>query len=183
MGRYLKEKLPFGPISSSSSFHLMPWPLQQSCVGHDTCFGLMKTDNEGLGSWVGIWKGQTDDRGSRQLAGKSLCRAAVFSMLPSQCMGGTQKWGRLCFSSAGKPAFGPQHLKMMLSWVGLAVAFWWLGSLPRGFLVVGSLPRGVGGQLCWEGKWRLGEYVHTRGQQGEKEGGEDEKLIAAKKVA
>lgn len=49
--------------------------------------------------------------------------------------------------------------------------------------MVGSLLRGVGGQLFWEGKWRLGEYVQTRGQQGEKEGGEDEKLIAAKKVA
>lgn len=120
-GRYLKEKLPFGLISFSS-FHLTPRPLQQLCTGHDTCFGLMKTDNEGLGSCVCIWREQKGDRGSRQLGGKSLCRAAVFSMLPSHCVGGTQKWGWLCFSSAGKPEFAPQHLKMLLSWMGLAVA-------------------------------------------------------------
>lgn len=51
------------------------------------------------------------------------------------------------------------------------------------FLVAGSLPRAAGGWLCWEGKGRLGEGVHAGGEQGEKEGGEDEKLIAAKKVA
>lgn len=106
-GRYLKEKLPFSLISSSF-FHFTPHRLQQLCAGHDTHFGPMEMDSEGLRSF-------------------SLHR-------------GNPKVRQLCFPSAGKPEFAPQHLKMLLSWMGLSVAF----------LVVGSLPTGASGWLYWE---------------------------------
>lgn len=75
----------------------------------------------------------------------------------------------LCSSSTGEPELVLQHLNMLLSRMGLVVVF----------LVVGSLPRAASRWLCWEEKGRLIERVHT----GEKEGGEDKKLVAVKKLA
>jgi len=104
------------------SFCLTPRPLQQPCTGHDTRFGLTQTDSEGLrpvcvfgkgrrlmepaGSWVGT-------------AYARLPRSHAAFLLPR----GTPKWGRLGFSPAGDPEFAPQHQKVVVSWIGLAVAF------------------------------------------------------------
>lgn len=91
--------------------------------------------------------------------------------------GGNPKVGEaLLFIYRGAPVCPPTFKDVKMDGAGsvwkVQEVFWWLGPFQEQ-LVDGCVGKEKG----------LGECVHARGQQGEKEGGEDEKLIAAKEVA
>lgn len=90
----------------------------------------------------------------RHLGGKSQCRAPCVLHATFPLCRGEPKIGVVCFSSTRKPKFPFQvDLKVLLIWMGLAMAF----------LVAGSIWRAADEWVCWKEKWSLGEYVPAQG--------------------